>query len=388
MSALWKVEVLNKGNDWVDMELLFAHPDAGLFPVDPNFALQLLTCQAYGDDENYDNQIPICPLGDKVPIDKSSLPDDLSVHVDDIIKKIVVYKAKRVPFDESAVHEYIDAKVKELGIYEDSVEWDVTWEDFWTWYWSDPEHLPAARYRITVTDPKWIEHLYIGLQFDSAAFSQDGPYVEEDIDKKIKTPADAGARDKIDGFEGSQIPPRKSTMDMETIRSMAECGKTLDREAMDIILDSHRLFLESGGSYGKWNILQLSGIPMNVYSNKGKNGEQIVIRSTNIAKKTDLTETNISYADLSGLIAEKVKFDNSKLDGSMMSNSFFAGSSFKGASLVGADFTESDLQGVSFKDADLTNADFEICNLKGADFRGAKIEGASFKGANLKGIKR
>lgn len=387
MSSLWDIEVINKGNDWVDMEVLFGHPDAGAFPEDPNFALQLLTNQAYKYDDSY-NKISKCSLGDKIEPDKSFLPDDLVIHVDDVIKNVTVYKAERIPFDESAAHELMNSKVKELGIDEESDEWENKWHDFWREYWADPKNLPVAYYRIKSTDPKWIEHISVGMKFDSAAFSQDGPFIEDNIDLKINIPSDATAQDKLDEFEGSNIPPRESSMNMETIRSLAENSDPLEKQDIEDILNLHKQFLESGGAGGKWNIMQLSGLPMNIYNKDGESGKQIVMRSKAIAKGLDLTDQNISYADLSGVIAEEINFNNSKFDGSMATNAFFAKSSFIGASLVGADFTESDLQGVSFENADLTNADFEICNLMGADFTGAKIKGASFKGANLKDIKR
>ena len=42
MTALWNIAVLDKGPDWMTVEVRQAHPDAGPFPEARSFALRLL----------------------------------------------------------------------------------------------------------------------------------------------------------------------------------------------------------------------------------------------------------------------------------------------------------------------------------------------------------
>lgn len=58
MNTMWDVSVINKGTNWIDLEVALGYPDAGSFPEDPVFALLLLTDKAYGLDDNY-KYIPI-----------------------------------------------------------------------------------------------------------------------------------------------------------------------------------------------------------------------------------------------------------------------------------------------------------------------------------------
>lgn len=53
MSTLWKITVMEKKDDYIDLLAKFSHPDAGPFPQDKNFALQLLINEAYGFDEKF-----------------------------------------------------------------------------------------------------------------------------------------------------------------------------------------------------------------------------------------------------------------------------------------------------------------------------------------------
>jgi hypothetical protein len=44
----------------------------------------------------------------------------------------------------------------------------------WPWYYG--ESPPTATVRVTVTDPRWIEHLKAGDQYASYAYSEVGPF--------------------------------------------------------------------------------------------------------------------------------------------------------------------------------------------------------------------
>lgn len=179
MSSMWDVSVIGKGNKWIDMEVHLAHPDAGNFPEDPVFALALLTSEAYGWDKDY-NRVATSPLSKEIPFDESYLPESLSSRVDKFIEKVLIYQAHNVPFEESEAHEKVGQKVKDnLGIDEDHEDWDDEWEEEWRNFWDNGDNLPRAKYRIWVTEDQWTEHLKVGKHFDTASFSEVGPWIRE-----------------------------------------------------------------------------------------------------------------------------------------------------------------------------------------------------------------
>lgn len=177
MSSLWDVSVIGKGKKWIDLEVVQAHTDAGNFPEDPVFALALLTSQAYKFGENY-NRIPASPLGEKIPFDNSYLCDSLKGIVSEFIEKVVVYEVKNVPFP--VAHEKVDQQVIAMGISKEHEGWNDAWGEKWDAFWNSKENIPPAKYRIWVTDERWIEHMEIGKCFDTASYSEDGPWVEGD----------------------------------------------------------------------------------------------------------------------------------------------------------------------------------------------------------------
>ncbi|WP_343749003.1 hypothetical protein [Fluviicola sp.] len=179
MSSLWKVFVTEKGKKWIDTEVLLIHPDAGDFPEDPAFALALLTSEAYEFDKEY-NRVAASPLAAEIPFDDSYLPGSLGPIAHKFIEKVVVYEARNVPFIEEEAHEKVGQKVKDnLGIDEDHEDWDDEWEEEWINFWDDADNRPLAKYRIWVTDEQWIEHLKVGKHFDTASFSEVGPWIRE-----------------------------------------------------------------------------------------------------------------------------------------------------------------------------------------------------------------
>lgn len=179
MSSMWDVSVIGKGKKWIDMEVLLAHPDAGNFPEDPAFALALLTSEAYSFDKDY-NRVATSRLSQEIPFDDSYLPSSLGPIADKFIEKVLIYQACNVPFIEDEAHEKVGQKVKDnLGIDEDHEDWDDEWEEEWRNFWDNAENLPLAKYRIWVTDEQWIEHLNVGKHFDTASFSENGPWIKE-----------------------------------------------------------------------------------------------------------------------------------------------------------------------------------------------------------------
>jgi uncharacterized protein YjbI with pentapeptide repeats len=192
----------------------------------------------------------------------------------------------------------------------------------------------------------------------------------------------------VEGFFQSEIPARDSNMNATLIRSLAEGNEAFTKEEIEKLIHEHTSFINSGGGGGRFERLQVAGMPMNMYTGKGSAGKQFEVRMKKFAADTDLSGVTITYGDFSGSLAEEIIFENATLDYSLMTDSFLAGSNFDKVSARGVDFTGADLTGASFVNADLRNADFEICNCTGVDFTGANIEGALFKGTNLDGIRR
>jgi uncharacterized protein YjbI with pentapeptide repeats len=196
-------------------------------------------------------------------------------------------------------------------------------------------------------------------------------------------------RKHLEGFNQSEIPPRDSDMDATLIRSMASGSTPFTKGEVKEMLKEHDEFIHSGGSGGRFERLQLSGIPMNIYmGGKGEKGKQLEVRMKHFSSEVSLENAQLTYSDLAGVIAEEVNFQGAKLDHSLLTDAFLAGANFDNSSVVGADFTGADLTGASFVNADLRNADFEITNCTGVDFTGANLEGALFKGTTLNGIRR
>ncbi len=387
VSELWDVDVIDKGKNWIDLELSLAHPDAGAFPEDPIFALELLTNEAYEFDDDY-NRVPTCPLGEEFDFDKSYLPDDLAPHVARYIEDVVLYEARNLPWDEEAAHRQVDEEVLEMGIERGDDRWDDAWEERWIEFWCDVNNLPLAKYRITVTDPKWIDHLAVGDSYSTASFSTTGPWVNEDRTIELEQPADSSSRVHIEGFAKSEVPPRDSDMQTEMIRNLAMVEEPLGQEAVDAMVVAHLEFLDSGGRGGRFERLEVSGIPLNVYTGAGEEGEQLVMRSKRLEAGVSLTERDLSYGDFSGSICEGVDFTGTNFEGAILTDAFFKGAVFDHCDLEGVDLTGSDLSNASFRGANLKNADLEIANCAGANLTDANLTGAVFPGANLDAITR
>ncbi|MFC5872173.1 hypothetical protein ACFP3I_06220 [Chryseobacterium arachidis] len=178
---------MQKKDDYIDLLVKFDHPDAGPFPEDKNFALQLLLHEAYGYARDF-TTFPTCPLGHAIPHEKF-LPEDLVELVDTYIKDTIIYETQNLPWDEDEAHEKMNALCEKDGLQESDDNWRSAWDTHWRAFWKDYTRIPWAIYRITTTDPKWTEHLKTYQEFDSAGFSEGENYVNENIKIDVPNPS-------------------------------------------------------------------------------------------------------------------------------------------------------------------------------------------------------
>ena len=390
MSSLWNVEIINKGKNWVDFKVRLIHPDAGSFPETKGFALLMLLQMAYEFDENY-NYIPKCPLGEQFATDQFYDAEVVSERAGDYIESVQIYRIENAPFDEAEMHRLIDEQVSNQGFNRDDPEWDNTWDECFSQYWDTPGNLPEASYRVAVTKPEWIEQAEPGATFESAAWSPEGPYRNENFSIEIGTPPDALVPEDLLDFPLSYQPGSERDMDMGLIETMVDGDDEADKSESGLmeVVEQHGKFLRSGGAGGSWTLLSVSGLPLNLYQGAaGSEGTQLVFRLKKIPNRSCLKEKDLRFADFSGCMAKEVDFSQANLEGSVATDSIFTGSLFIGSNLQKVDFSGSNLQNCDFSGADLSYADFENADCTGCDFRNAKLNNARFPGTVLRDIKR
>lgn len=388
MSELWDVEIINKGKNWVDFKVRLCHPDAGPFPEAKGFALLLLLEMAYEYDENH-NYVPKCPLGGEFTSDQFYDAEYVAKRAEDYIASVQIYRIVNAPFNEEETHRLMDDQVLKQGINRIDPEWQNTWHECWIDFWDDPGNLPEASYRVVVTDPKWIEQVEPGAVFDTAAWSPEGPYRDENLVVEIGTPPDAIVRGQLIDFPFSHQPGSERDMDLEFIENMDDEETEADGFDLMAMIEEHGKFLRSGGANGSWTLLSVSGLPLNIYQgSSGSEGTQLVLRLKKIPDQTGLKGKDLRFADFSGCMAKEVDFSQANLEGSVATDSIFTGSLFSGANLKKVDFSGSNLQNCDFSGADLRRADFENADCTGCDFRNAKLNQARFPGTVLRDIKR
>ena len=376
MSELWSIEVLNRGERWVDLAVNQVHPDAGAMPESKGFALGLLLDG--GDDA------PIRePFGDEW-----YEVEGQESRAEEFIESVRIYELRNAPFDEKGAHAKVDAVLVARGLTKGGEGWDDAWQDEWREWWSAPNGPPRAIYRIVVKDPRWVEHLEPGKTFDSAGYSDSGPWAEDNRDEHPPLPADAVVKEHQLPFPLSYVPRGERAMNAELVRQL--CGtETINQAALDERVRKHADFLATGGRDGEWTLLEAAGLPMCIYGGAdAESGEQLKLTNATVAPKCSFEAKDIAFANLSGTVCEGVSFQSATLDGSVAIDGFFDGSTFASASLQRVDFSGASLKGCNFSNADLRGADFEHTDCTGADFRGARLEGARFPGAILASVRR
>lgn len=155
---------------------------------------------------------------------------------------------------------------------------------------------------------------------------------------------------------------------MDLTRSLADSSEEISKEQLERMLSEHTLFLENGGRGGRFQRLGLSGLSLCVYSHKSTKGTQFSIARKKLPPGTDLSRVDLSHADLSSCICERVNFKGAKLEGAILTDSFFKGANFEKASLKNVDLSDSDLTETNFTDARFLDTDFERATITGAQF--------------------
>ncbi len=179
-SELWKIKILDKSEKTIRLKVYTVHPDAGEVSLHKDFALLLLTEEAYKFDEN-GKQVPRCSLGELIPFGESYHPENVAPYSDKVIQNVTAIEAGNIPWDYHTMIEEKEDELEAQGVEEGSDEWNRQINAYWNELHRTLEKFPYVILNIEVTDPKWIEHLDIGTTFYSAAYANDGPWVVENF---------------------------------------------------------------------------------------------------------------------------------------------------------------------------------------------------------------
>jgi hypothetical protein len=169
VSALWNAEVLAKQPEAVEVRVRQIHPDSGAFARGKMFALRLIYDEAFGYGPGLVRQIR-GPLGEAISLEHTFDAAYMAEHADRFVRTVEVRDVSGPPLDLDAARAQVDREVARAGISPGAPGWDAAWERAWREFWRDAARLPAATYRIEVTDPRWIEHLAPGQAWESAAY--------------------------------------------------------------------------------------------------------------------------------------------------------------------------------------------------------------------------
>ena len=169
MPALWSAEVLATQRAVVTVRVRQIHSDSGAFLPGKVFALRLIYDEAFGYGAGLVHQIR-GPLGEAISLEQTFDAAYMDAHVDRFVRKVEVSDVSGPPLDLDAARAQVDREVASMGLGRGEPGWEDAWEETWRELWCDVTKLPAATYRIEVTDPRWLEHLAPGQVWESAAY--------------------------------------------------------------------------------------------------------------------------------------------------------------------------------------------------------------------------
>jgi uncharacterized protein YjbI with pentapeptide repeats len=102
-------------------------------------------------------------------------------------------------------------------------------------------------------------------------------------------------------------------------------------------------------------------------------------------READLSETDLSEADLSGTNLNEAKLVKSILRGAWLSEANLSGANLNEAILIKAKLSNANLSGADLTGADLSEADLSHANLSRATLSGSNLRRTRLSGANLSG---
>lgn len=144
MSSLFRVRVEEVKEKSCILRLYIIHPDQNRFYASTSFALQLLwdpTHPAYGIDTELGRAISVAEIGNVKFVLKNQ---------DRFIRSVKFVDLKNYP---------VAAKFNHMT--KDELEA----------YWANEEGLPQAVIQIKVSDHKWLSHLRVGMEWETAAYN-------------------------------------------------------------------------------------------------------------------------------------------------------------------------------------------------------------------------
>ncbi len=140
MSKIYHVECIEKNETNVNLRLYIAHEDESEFYDSPTFALQLIW-----QPENTSTKLS--SLGKTISIDNLLDEDWMRANSKCYINSAVITQLKNVGVDLSTIPK--------------------------PWIAENKEKLTSCVLKINTTDKKWIEHLYVGQNWGSAAYNME-----------------------------------------------------------------------------------------------------------------------------------------------------------------------------------------------------------------------
>lgn len=167
MSSMFRVQILAVADVAVDLEVRRAHPDACPFSEAPSFLFGFLLDTAFRISPAGAWE-PAGPLGERVTV---AAWGDMDQHIrltPKFIRSVHLFQSANLPMDPAG---WSRRRAIERGADPAAPDFEVDRQDAEVDYPDAADGAPWARYRVEVTDPRWIEHLSLGQRFDSANYA-------------------------------------------------------------------------------------------------------------------------------------------------------------------------------------------------------------------------
>lgn len=169
MGALWKVLVTKKEEKVIFLKVISMQGDGGGFPEDEPFVFSLIATAAY-DEFSF---LPTSPLGRAFPQEEIYDSYEIAEKAYDFIENSEIYETQNLPWTSEKYQAVVTSRILAKGIKRDDKNWQQLFEEEWKLFCSDKSsyepHSAIAKYKVRVTDSKWIEHLSEGMIFESHA---------------------------------------------------------------------------------------------------------------------------------------------------------------------------------------------------------------------------